>query len=92
MKKRHVALGLLDTVENNPKKRTIEMKNHTIEITEIDDELVSNTGLFLGTNQTHDSEMSEKVMMISIEYFILIPFLRTVQNEEETTTTIKKSK
>jgi hypothetical protein len=54
MKKRHEALGLLDTVENNTKKRTIELKNHTIEIAEMDDQLVSGTGLFMGHNQPKD--------------------------------------
>jgi hypothetical protein len=56
MKKKHQALGLLDTVENNTKKRIIELKNHTIEIDEIDDQFVSNTGLFMGANQTNDIE------------------------------------
>jgi hypothetical protein len=56
MKKKHQALGLLDTVENNTKKRIIELKNHTIEIAEIDDQFVSNTGLFMGANQTNDIE------------------------------------
>jgi hypothetical protein len=55
MKKRHEALGLLDTAENNTKKRTIELKNHTIEIAEIDDQFVSNTGLFMGTNQNNEN-------------------------------------
>jgi len=56
MKKKHQALGLLDTVENNTKKRIIELKNHTIEIAEIDYQFVSNTGLFMGANQTNDIE------------------------------------
>ncbi|CAF1059360.1 unnamed protein product [Rotaria sordida] len=60
MRKRHEALGLLDTVENNTKKRTIELKNHTIEIAEIDDQLISNTGLFMGNNQINDNETNEK--------------------------------
>jgi hypothetical protein len=54
MKKRHEALGLLDTTENHTKKRTIELKNHTIEIDEIDDQYVSSTGLFMGNNQTNE--------------------------------------
>jgi hypothetical protein len=54
MKKRHEALGLLDTTENHTKKRTIELKNHTIEIDEIDDQFVSSTGLFMGNNQTNE--------------------------------------
>jgi hypothetical protein len=59
MKKRHEALGLLDTVENNTKKRTIELKNHTIEIEEIDDQFVANTGLFMGTNQTNNEKVKQ---------------------------------
>jgi hypothetical protein len=72
MKKRHEALGLLDTIENNTKKRTIELKNHTIEIAEIDDQFVSNTGLFMGTNQINDNEIKEKVKLLfltSINFF-----------------------
>jgi len=72
MKKRHEALGLLDTIENNTKKRTIELKNHTIEIAEIDDQFVSNTGLFMGTNQINDNEINEKVKLLfltSINFF-----------------------
>jgi len=65
MKKRHEALGLLDTVENNTKKRTIELKNHTIEIAEIDDQLLSNTGLFMGNNQSNDDQTNEKKMMMN---------------------------
>jgi hypothetical protein len=61
MKKRHEALGLLDTAESHTKKRTIELKNHTIEIAEIDDQFVANTGLFMGNNQTNDNEINEKV-------------------------------
>ena len=61
MKKRHEALGLLDTVENNTKKRTIELKNHTIEIAEISDELVSNNGLSMGYNQANDHDVNEQV-------------------------------
>lgn len=61
MRKRHEELGLLDTVENNTKKRTIELKNHTIEIAEIDDKLISNTGLFMGNNQVNNDEIEEKV-------------------------------
>ncbi|CAF1152964.1 unnamed protein product [Adineta ricciae] len=60
MKKRHEALGLLDTVENNTKKRTIELKNHTIEIAEISDELVSNNGLSMGHNQANDHDFNEQ--------------------------------
>jgi hypothetical protein len=56
MKQRHEALGLLDTVENHTKKRTIELKNHTIEIAEMDDQFVSSTGLFMGTNLTDDND------------------------------------
>lgn len=47
-------MGLLDTVESQPKKRTVELKNHTIEIAEIDDEMISKTGLFLGAKQVGD--------------------------------------
>lgn len=61
MKKRHEALGLLDTIENNPKKRTIELKNHTIEISEMDDQYVANTGLFMGANQKNDSQLNDQV-------------------------------
>jgi len=57
MKKRHEELGLLDTEENATKKRTVELKNHTIEIAEIDDQFVSKTGLFMGTNQTNNVEV-----------------------------------
>ncbi|CAM4879720.1 unnamed protein product [Rotaria socialis] len=56
MKKRHQELGLLDTVENNTKKRTIELKDHTIEIAEMDDQLISNTGLYMGNNQINNPE------------------------------------
>jgi hypothetical protein len=66
MKKRHEALGLLDTVENNTKKRTIELKNHTIEIAEIDDQFVSDTGLFMGNNQVNDTETNDIVKSHSI--------------------------
>ncbi len=66
MKKKHEALGLLDTVENNTKKRTIELKNHTIEIAEIDDQMISNTGLFMGNNQVTDNQTNEKVIQIFI--------------------------
>ena len=51
MKKKHEAMGLLDTVEAQPKKRTVELKNHTIEIAEIDDEMILKTGLFMGAKQ-----------------------------------------
>jgi hypothetical protein len=61
MKKKHEALGLLDTVEIVPKKRTIELKNHTIEIAEIDDQFISDTGLFMGPNQTQQEEPIEQV-------------------------------
>ncbi|CAF0714532.1 unnamed protein product [Adineta steineri] len=60
MKKRHEALGLLDTVENNTKKRVIELKNHTIEIAEIDDQLISNSGLTMGHNQINNNEIDEE--------------------------------
>ncbi|UJR31733.1 hypothetical protein I4U23_019213 [Adineta vaga] len=60
MKKRHEALGLLDTVENNTKKRTIELKDHTIEIAEMDDQLNSNTGIYMGHNQVNDNEIDDK--------------------------------
>lgn len=67
MNKKHEALGLVDVVESQPKKRTVEMKNHTIEIAEIDDEFISQTGLFMGANQVenasqNDAETSEKPM------------------------------
>ena len=57
MKKKHEALGLLDTVESQPKKRTVELKNHTIEIAEIDDKFISQTGLFMGSNQVGNDEI-----------------------------------
>ena len=66
MKKKHEALGLLDPVENHTKKRTIELKNHTIEIAEIDDQMISSTGLFMGNNQVTDNQTNEKVIQIFI--------------------------
>jgi hypothetical protein len=65
MKKRHEELGLLDTVENPTKKRTIELKNHTIEIAEIDDQFTS-TGLFMGTNQVNEIENVCEILCIQI--------------------------
>jgi hypothetical protein len=70
MKKRHEALGLLDTVETNTKTRTVELKNHTIEIAEIDDQMISSTGLFMGNNQATDNQTEEKVIEILILLFI----------------------
>ena len=61
MKKKHEALGLLDTVEINPKKRTIELKNHTIEISEMGEQLTSNPGIFMGHNQSQLEEAPEEV-------------------------------
>lgn len=61
MKKKHEALGLLDTVEVNPKKRTIELKNHTIEIAEMDEQLTSNPGIFMGHNQSQLEDPAEEV-------------------------------
>ena len=57
MRKKHEALGLLDTVEHVPKKSTIQLKNHTIEVTEIDDKFISETGLFMGPNQGQSDPM-----------------------------------
>ena len=52
MKRKHEALGLLDTVETTTKKRTIELKHHTIEIAEIDDTMIGNAGMYMGPNQS----------------------------------------
>jgi hypothetical protein len=75
MKKKHEALGLLDTVENTTKKRTIELKNHTIEITEMDDQLSSNTGIYMGHNQTANNDPIDIVKSESSFYQKLFSFV-----------------
>lgn len=90
MKKRHEALGLLDTVENNTKKRTIELKNHTIEIAEMDDQFVSNTGLFMGTNQTNNNDQVKSLFRLIL--FKSFVFLKDEDQEEEGETKQKKTK
>ena len=64
MKRKHEALGLLDTVENPTKKRTIELKHHTIEIAEIDDTMIGNAGLYMGPNQSQLEEPDEQVSVV----------------------------
>ena len=91
MRKRHEALGLLDTVENHTRKRTINLKNHTIEIAEIDDRLISKTGLFMGNNQISEDQANEKVKTYRSFFLCSLTFIYNIKEDNESIS-LKKSK
>ncbi|CAF1452186.1 unnamed protein product, partial [Didymodactylos carnosus] len=98
MKKKHEQLGLLDTVESTTKKRTVQFKNHTVEVAEIDDQLITNTGLFMGNSSavacndsTPDVQNDEGKKVKTKKKHPLSKKMSILQNMKATSKSLKSS-